>query len=135
MQPKLTIKEYTEALINTRLLGLQCQDCGAVTAPPRMVCRKCCGTNLEVIQLSGKGKIVTFTSIHVPPESRQGQPPYLVIMVELDESPWLMANLSGIDTDTASMELIGKRVRMVTPHLPAEKHPPVGVAPLFVLET
>jgi uncharacterized OB-fold protein len=123
MQPKLTIKEYTEALINTRLLGLQCQDCGAVTAPPRMVCRKCCGTNLEVIQLSGKGKIVTFTSIHVPPESRQGQP------------PWLMANLSGIDTDTASMELIGKRVRMVTPHLPAEKHPPVGVAPLFVLET
>ena len=78
---------------------------------------------------------MTFTRVHVPPESRQGQPPYLVVLVELDEGPWLMANLSGIETDTASMELINKRVKMVAPLVPPEKRPETGVAPLFALET
>jgi uncharacterized OB-fold protein len=134
MQPKLTIKEFTEALKEKKLLGLKCLDCGATNTPPRMVCQKCCGARLEVVELSGKGKIVTFTCIHVPPESRQGQQPYLVIMVELEEGPWLMANLSGIETDTASMELIDKKVRMIAPLLPVEKRPETGVAPLFILE-
>jgi uncharacterized protein len=135
MQPVLTVKEYTAALKEKRLLGLKCLDCAAFNVPPRMVCRQCGSPNMEIVELSGKGKIVTFTCIHVPPEIRQGQPPYLVIMVELDEGPWLMANLSGIETDTASMELMDKRVRMVAPLIPVEKRPEIGVAPLFALET
>ena len=135
MQPRLTVHDYTAALKENLLLGLKSLDCSAVNAPPRMVCQNCGSANLEILELSGKGKIVTFTCVHVPPESRQGQPPYLVILVELDEGPWLMANLSGIETDTASMELIDKRVRMVAPLVPPEKRPETGVAPLFVLET
>jgi uncharacterized protein len=134
MQPRLTVQDYTSALKENRLLGLKCLDCSAVNAPPRMVCQNCGSVNLEILELSGKGKIVTFTCVHVPPECRQGQPPYLVILVELDEGPWLMANLSGIETDTASMELIDKRVKMVAPLVPPEKRPETGVAPLFVLE-
>jgi uncharacterized protein len=135
MQTRLTIQDYTAALKENRLLGLKCLECSAVTVPPRMVCQSCGGVNLDITKLSGKGKIVTFTRVHVPPESRQGQPPYIVILVELDEGPWLMANLSGIETDTASMELIDKRVKMVAPLIPAEKRPEIGVAPLFTLET
>jgi uncharacterized OB-fold protein len=33
-------------------------------------------------------------------------------MVELEEGPWLMGNLEGIDPKAASMELIGKKVKM-----------------------
>ncbi len=135
MQPKISVKEYTEALIENRLLGLKCLDCKTITAPPRTVCRHCSSMNLEPVELSGKGKIVTYTAVHVPPESRQGQPPYIVAMVQLDEGPWIMTNLSGVDIDTASMKLIDKRVRMVTPLPGLEKRPEGGVAPLFVQET
>ena len=134
MQPKLTVKEYTAALIENRLLGLKCSDCGAVTAPPRMVCGNCSGVNLKVFELTGKGKIVTFTSIYVPPESRQGKTPYIVVMVGLDEGPWLMANLSDVDAGAASMELIGKKVRMIAPLPSVDRRPEGGVAPLFVLD-
>ena len=130
----LTIKDYIEALKTGRLLGLKCRDCGTVTAPPRAVCRKCSGTGLEITGLSGRGKIVTFTNIHVPPENRQGQPPYTVIIVELDEGPWLMANLCGPDDGKASVSLIGQRVKMITPLPVEEKRPEEGVAPLFVME-
>jgi len=135
MQPKLTVKEYTAALIENRLLGLKCSDCGSVTAPPRMVCGKCAGVNLRIIELAGKGKIVTFTSIYVAPESRQGKTPYIVVMVELNEGPWIMANLSDAETGAASMELIGKKVRMITPLPTAVSRPEGGIAHLFVLDS
>ncbi len=134
MGPILTIKAYTESLKAGRLLGLKCRDCGTTMAPPRPVCRNCSGTNLDIAELSGKGQITTFTVIHVPPENRQGQPPYIIIMVELDEGPWIMANLSGIDADTASMSLIGQKVKMIIPQPVAEKRPEEGIAPLFVLQ-
>jgi uncharacterized OB-fold protein len=133
LKSKLTVKEYTEALENNRLIGLKCLDCDTVTAPPRMTCSKCAGLNLEVVELSGNGKIVTFTSVRVPTQSRMGQQPYLVIMVELDEGPWLMANLSGSDAAAASMELIGKKVKMIAPLPSPERRPEGGLAPLFVL--
>ncbi len=135
MLPKLSVQEYSDALMENHLLGLKCLDCGTITAPPRMTCRRCSSTNMEAIGLSGKGKIVTFTAIHVPPESRQGQPPYIVAMVELDEGPWIMANLSGVEADTASMELVDKRVRMTAPQPSPEKRPEGGLAPRFIIES
>ncbi len=38
--------------------------------------------------------------------------PYVIVMVETDDGPWVMGNLEGIDPKTASMELIGKKVKM-----------------------
>jgi uncharacterized protein len=131
---KLSIRDYTAALKENRLLGLRCQECGAVTVPPRMVCRHCASPDLEVIQLSGRGKIVTFTSIHVPSEERRGHSPYLVVMVELEEGAWIMGNLSGPDPHLASMELIGKDVETITPPS-VVKTKEDGVAPMFQLRT
>lgn len=112
MEYKLTFKSYNEALKENKLLGLKCQDCGTVTVPPKMVCRKCASPNLEVLQLKGKGKIQTFTVNNVAPEGREDEAPYIILLVELDEGPWIMGNLTGVDPATASMELIGKRVAM-----------------------
>ncbi len=135
MEPKISVKEYLTALTENRLLGLKCKDCGFVTAPPRLACRKCGNQDAEVVELSGKGKIVTFTSVHIPPESRRGQTPYLVVMVELDEGPWIMGNLNGTDPANATMELIDKRVIMKNQPLSGEQKPEDGVAPLFVLDS
>ncbi len=134
MASKISVKEYLTALTENKLLGLKCKDCGFITAPPRLACRKCGGQDTEIVELSGKGKIVTFTSVHIPPESRRGQTPYLVVMVELDEGPWIMGNLDGIDPATATLELIDKRVIMKNKPLSGEQKPEDGVAPLFFLE-
>ncbi len=134
MEPKITVKEYFAALRENRLLGVKCKNCGFITAPPRTACRKCSGMDTEPIELSGKGKIATFTSVHVAPENHRGQTPYLVVIVELDEGSWIMGNLSGIDPQNASIELIGRRVTMKnSPPLPGnEKQDPV---PHFVLDS
>ena len=133
VKAKISVKEYLEALNENRLLGLKCLECGFITAPPRPACRKCSAQNMEVVELCGKGKIVTFTSIHIPPESRRGQTPYIVVLVELEEGPWIMGNLSGIDPSTASLELIDKRVIMKNMPSSAEKTLKDGIVPQFQL--
>jgi len=110
VEHKLTFKDYNEALKQDRLLGLRCQACGAIMVPPKMVCGKCASPDMDVIELKGKGEIQTFTTVYVAPEGRQGEVPYIIVLVELDEGPWMMGNLSGIDPGQANMELIGKRV-------------------------
>jgi uncharacterized OB-fold protein len=112
MEYKLRFKEYNEALKENRLLGLKCRDCGAITIPPKMVCSHCAGSDLEVMQLKGSGRIRTFTTVFVASEGREAEVPYVIVIVELDEGPWVMGNLEGIDPKTASMELVGKKVNM-----------------------
>jgi uncharacterized OB-fold protein len=133
MQYKLSVQDYVAGLRENKLLGLKCQDCGMITTPPRMVCRKCAGYNLGVITLSGRGKIVTLTSVYVPPESRVGKTPYIVVMVELEEGPWIMGNLCGANPATASMELIDKPVFMIPNPSDSSEKPDAGGAPLFKL--
>lgn len=112
MEYKLTFKEYSEALKENRLLGLKCRQCGAVTSPPKMVCGNCAGSDMEITELAGEGKIQTFTSNNVAAEGREDEAPYVVLLVELAEGPWVMGNLVGIDPAAVGMELIGQKVSM-----------------------
>jgi uncharacterized OB-fold protein len=134
METQITVKEYLAALKENRLLGVKCRDCGFITAPPRLSCRKCAGQDTSVVELSGKGKIATFTSVYIPTESRRGQTPYLVVMVEMAEGPWVMGNLHGVDPGTASLDLIGRKVRLQVPSTPPESEAKDGVTPIFLTE-
>lgn len=122
MEYKLIFKDYSKALKKDKLLGLKCNDCGTVTCPPMMVCHNCTGTNQEVIELSGTGKIVTFTTSYINSEGREGEVPITLVMVELDEGPWIMGNLIDIDPRTISMNLIGKRVKLGHKVFPGDKY-------------
>jgi len=137
MEYKLTFKEYNEALKENKLLGLKCKQCGTVTVPPKMVCRQCTSRDMEVVELSGKGKIQTFTTCNVAPEGRENEVPYIILLVELDEGSWIMGNLTGIDPTTVTVEIIGKRVKMTDNKVfPGDKYSAGdGTSPLFSLET
>ena len=136
MEYKLTFKEYNEALKENKLLGLKCKECGIITIPPKMVCRKCASPDMEVIELKGTGKVQTFTTCNVAPEGREDEVPYIILLVELDEGPWIMGNLTGTDPKTTTIELIGKRVKMGEAKVFAgDKYSAgEGARPLFSLE-
>ena len=119
MEYKLTAKMFAEALKASKLLGLKCNKCGAYTVPPKKVCMECTSEDLEVVELSGKGQIQTFTVIRVPPEGFEA--PYIVGMAELDEGPWIMGNIVDVDPDEATMDLIGMRVKLGHKVLPGDK--------------
>ncbi|MEW6613894.1 MAG: Zn-ribbon domain-containing OB-fold protein [Thermodesulfobacteriota bacterium] len=108
MEYKLTYNKYKEALMSGSFLGLKCNKCGGYTVPPKKVCIQCASEDMDIVNLSGKGEIKTYTVIRVPPEGFEA--PYIVGMVELDEGPWIMGNIVDLDPDKAGMDLIGKKV-------------------------
>ena len=137
MEYKLSFKEYNEALKQNKLLGLKCKSCGIVTVPPKMVCRSCASPDLEVLELKGNGKIQTFTTCNVAAEGREDEVPFTILLVELDEGPWIMGNLVGVEPEKATMEaLMGKKVKMTEASVfPGDKYSAgEGASPAFVLE-
>jgi uncharacterized protein len=134
MEQKLYFKDYNEALKQDKLLGLKCKACGALTVPPKMACRQCGSFDMEVVEVKTNGKIRTFTTVFVGAEGRESEVPYILVIVELDEGPWLMGNLDGVDPKTASMELIGKKVKMGNKVFAGDKYSAGEAArPLFTI--
>ena len=129
---KLTHIQYFEALKENILKGLKCLDCGTITVPPKATCDECSSTNQEVTQLSGEGTIRTFTVIRVAPEGFKA--PYVVVLTQLREGPWLTGLLNSLEPESATMELIGKKVKLGHQVVQHMKHTAgEGVVPLFSL--
>jgi uncharacterized OB-fold protein len=79
-----------------RLLGTKCAKESKNYFPPRFVCPSCGEPCEDGIRFSGKGKLVDFTVIHIPPLHQQLQSPYIIGLVELDEGPRLTTQIVGV---------------------------------------
>jgi len=110
MAYSLTFGQYQKALEEGKYIGLKCGSCGAVMFPPKGVCNHCGGTNLQPKDIIRKGVIKTFTVIRVAPEGKK--PPYIIVMVELEEGPCVLGNLEGLSLEAADFSLIGKKVKL-----------------------
>jgi uncharacterized OB-fold protein len=107
----LTHAGYEEGLKKGKLLGLRCLSCERITCHPMPVCQWCGSRDLERAELSGKGELMTFTIIRVPPEGFEDDVPYIPCLVATKEGPCIIGRLNH-DPERASQELIGKQVTM-----------------------
>jgi len=85
-----------------KLMGSQCTACGALHVPPRPLCPACHGQEMTWQPLSGQGKLVAFTTIHIAPtamlQAGYGrQNPYCTGIVQLEEGPRISAQILDLD--------------------------------------
>ncbi len=92
-----TVEQYKQFIQDGKFKAFKCSDCGAVIAPPLGSCYNCGSSKMEWTEVSGKGRLIAFTVIHVAPEQFQDEAPYYVAIVELDEGTRVTARLSGFD--------------------------------------
>ncbi|MCS7122214.1 MAG: Zn-ribbon domain-containing OB-fold protein [Archaeoglobaceae archaeon] len=132
-------KDFFNALLEGKLIGLKCNDCGSYTCPPKATCNNCGSRNLVKVELSGKGRILSFTTTYVAPAGYEKEVPYVVAMVELEEGPCIMGRLE-IDPEKAEklgQHLIDMEVRVYGKEFPNEPFYPdkeKRVVPMFKLE-
>lgn len=93
------------------LVGEVCPNCNSKIFPPRDVCPTCAKEAKTPYAFSGKGEIYSFTTVYDAPEGFEGNAPYTVALVKLDEGPMVTAQLT--DVDNGQVE-IGTPVEMVT---------------------
>ena len=94
------------------LIADQCGNCNKVYFPPREVCPYCRRESMgkmKELKLKGEGKVVTYTIIHTAPEHFEGQAPYPIVIIALDEGPKITAQLVDCEIDDVK---IGMKVKL-----------------------
>ncbi|MCW4024904.1 MAG: Zn-ribbon domain-containing OB-fold protein [Candidatus Bathyarchaeota archaeon] len=79
---QFTIEQFYKFLQEQKLMAGKCLKCGKIHLPPRPICDNCLGREFEWMQISGKGKLLTYTVINVAPAQFQSMAPYVVGIVE-----------------------------------------------------
>ncbi len=94
--PYTKVSRFADELREGRLMGTKCKSCGEIYFPPRADCTKCMASDMEWRRHSGKGKLVTFTTIHAAPTGFEDMAPYTIGVVDLQEGGRLLAWVEGI---------------------------------------
>lgn len=83
-----------------RLVASECQRCTRVHFPPRTVCPSCRRESLGKLaprQLTGVGKVLTWTEVRQPAPGFENQTPYVMGIVELEEGCRVMSQIVDVD--------------------------------------
>ena len=109
------VAKFFDNVKDNKLTGTRCVKCKTIYCPPRADCHKCMTSEVEWIELSGRGKLVAFTVIHVGPEKYEKYVPYVVAMIELEEGPKLMAAMRDVKQEDLKIGMPVKAVYFENP--------------------
>jgi len=103
---------YERFLSQDRLMGSKCKKCGVLSLPPRSICINCYRSELEWVEMKGKGKLAAFTCIAIGPpfmirEGYDRNHPYVSGVVELEEGVKVVARIEGVDASKPETIKIG----------------------------
>lgn len=73
------------------LLASRCTTCGQIYFPPMITCTECGGESIEVIPLSRRGKLYTYTISYM--DAMHAKAPYAMGYVEMPEGVRLLTLL------------------------------------------
>ena len=95
-----THASFTTFLDEGKLMAARCENCEALSLPPRAICTSCHSEKMAWVELSGNGKLAAFTAVYIGPTfmNEQGfgrNKPYMTGIVELEEGVKISARLLG----------------------------------------
>lgn len=94
---------FWEACARGELHILRCRGCGRFVHPPKQGCRGCGGDDLAPERVSGRGTVYSYTVTHMPLPGFE--PPFAVVLVELEEQAGLRLVSNLVDVAPAEIEI------------------------------
>jgi len=95
-QVPFTIEQFYKHISQGKLLGGRCTQCGKVHLPPRPLCDNCYSKNFEWTEIQSRGKLLTYTIIHIAPAQFQAMAPYAMGIVLLADGLKLPGMIKGV---------------------------------------
>ena len=112
-------KIWREIAQRYRLEGSKCAKCGAIAFPPRTICPKCGSTEMKLYSLPRSGRVLTYTLIHSVPKGFEGNVPYPVALIELEDGTKITSQLTDCEASEISIgmpvEMTIRRIREKSP--------------------
>ena len=102
-KPTPETQPYWDGTKRHVLMIQRCNGCGQHYFYPRPLCPHCFSRDVHWTQVSGRGRLHTYTINYRPPRKFPTQSPVIIAVIELDEGPRLMSNIVGADADPAKL--------------------------------
>jgi len=74
--------DFIDYLQEAKVMGTRCKDCGLVFFPPRADCYHCLAGNMQWFEITGKGKLITYSKLEFAPIGFQDDIPYSVALLD-----------------------------------------------------
>ncbi len=76
------VNDFISYLEEGKVMGSRCKDCGLFFFPPRADCHQCLAGNMEWVEVSGKGKLVTYSKLEFAPIGFGDDLPYAIALLD-----------------------------------------------------
>jgi uncharacterized OB-fold protein len=74
--------DFVDYLEKGKVMGTKCKDCGALYFPPRSDCSKCLDSNMEWFEVSGTGKLLSYSELKYGPVGFEDDLPYTIALLD-----------------------------------------------------
>lgn len=109
LSPCTRVSAFAEQLRAGKLMASRCRSCGQQAFPPRADCERCLAPDFEWVEISGRGRLLTWSRIDAAPAGFEAYAPYVVAVLELADGgralAWLGESLTEEDL-RMDMELL-----------------------------
>lgn len=79
------VNDFIDHLEGGRIMATKCSDCGRVYFPPRSDCGQCMSDKMDWLEVSGRGKLVTYSKLEFAPIGFQDDVPYCIALLDYGE--------------------------------------------------
>ncbi len=88
---------------SVRLVGTECNDCGARVFPPSDVCCECMSENVSALPLGPDGTLYSYSVVHAAPKG--WTLPFVAAYLDMPEGVRVFAHIVDADPDSLTMDM------------------------------
>ncbi len=88
------IAPFVDYLQKGKIMTTKCKKCGKVFFPPKAHCPNCISSDVEWLEITGDGKLLTFTVVNYGPSGFENDAPYTLGIAEFNEGVKILGRVS-----------------------------------------
>lgn len=76
------VNDFIDYLDQGKVMGTRCKECGLAFFPPRADCHNCFSSDMEWFEVSGTGRLVTYSRLQFAPIGFGDDLPYAIALLD-----------------------------------------------------
>ncbi|MGD9321636.1 MAG: Zn-ribbon domain-containing OB-fold protein [Desulfobacteraceae bacterium] len=76
------VNDFIDYLDQGKVMGTRCKDCGLAFFPPRADCHQCLKSHVEWFEVSGTGKLISYSKLEYAPVGFGEDLPYCIAVLD-----------------------------------------------------
>jgi uncharacterized OB-fold protein len=79
------VDKFVDLLDEGKVAGTKCKGCGMTYFPPRADCSNCLSSDMDWFEISGPGKLISFSTLIYAPTGFEEDLPYTIALAQFDD--------------------------------------------------